>query len=261
MRRLAVNPSNSADQTIRVTTHNLGTAKKAIEYGWLDFAARFDSDVICLQSLNLRAEDPRAGALAMGYYSCFALGDVPPSPYGVGILSRSSIDVTSERPKTFLDQIGQWIIVKQGGIWFASLYAKLAHSPEQHATVLSEIAALPKNEPVIIAGDFNTIQDLKLDAKQPGRGDGYNIAERTWVKNLLDMGFIDAYRALHNDQHGYTWWLNKRLFNEDRGTRIDLQLVRGLTPVAATIHREWCAHRMAAGGGPDHVPLTIEYRR
>jgi len=256
-----VNPNKSFIETIRVTTHNVGTAKKALEYGWLDFASRFDSDVICLQSLNLAAGDQRARALATGYQSSFALGDMPPSRYGVGILSRRKLNTTSERPKTFLDQFGQWIIVKEGGIWFASVYATLKHSPEQHATVLSEIAALPIDEPVILAGDFNTIQDLKLDANQPGKGDGYNIAERTWVKNILDMGFIDAYRNLHTDQHGYTWWQSARLLKEDRGTRIDLQLVRGLTPVAATIHREWSSHRVAAGGGPDHAPLTIEYRR
>jgi len=80
MKRLAVNPSNSANQTIRVTTHNVGTAKKAIEYGWLDFAARFDSDVICLQSLTF---GPAIRVLAPSQRDMiltFALGDVHPVP-------------------------------------------------------------------------------------------------------------------------------------------------------------------------------------
>jgi len=60
------------------------------------------------------------------------------------------------------------------------------------------------------------------------------------------MGFTDAYRALHNDQHGYTWWQNRRLFSEIV-ERESTSARSGLTPVAATIHREWCAHRIAAG--------------
>jgi exodeoxyribonuclease III len=247
---------------LRVTTHNIGSAKRAIGYGWADYAGAVDNDVVCIQSLNIRENDAAAMALqAVGYHATYALGVPAPSKYSVGILSRLVPGRTDVRPPCYLDARGQWLAVKHDGVWFASLYAILEHHADQHAAFLSEVAALPKDEPIVLCGDFNTIQDLERDANQKGRGSGYGDGERSWLRDILKMGFIDAYRAIHAERSGYTWWAKPTMFHEDRGTRIDLQLVRGLTPVSATIHRDWCAQRIAAGGAADHAPLTVEYNR
>ncbi len=50
----------------------------------------------------------------------------------------------------------------------------------------------------MIIGDFNT--GLPEDAE----GSPFALPEKT--QELLDSGYIDAWRLLHRLEHGYTWW-------------------------------------------------------
>jgi exodeoxyribonuclease-3 len=78
--------------------------------------------------------------------------------------------------------------------------------------------------------------------------------ERDWISELLDSGFVDAYRHLHPDQTGaYTWWSPRgeaRAHNQ--GWRMDyLFLSADLTPglLAASLHPQI--------SGSDHCPASI----
>ena len=67
---------------------------------------------------------------------------------------------------------------------------------------------LNKNKPVIYAGDLN-VAHREIDLKNPKQNinnPGYTIQERTAFQNLLNNGYVDAYRYLYPENVIYTWW-------------------------------------------------------
>ena len=121
-------------------------------------------------------------------------------------------------------------------------------------------ALLDYEEPLVLGGDYNVA---------PTDDDVYDPA--AWVNDalcrpesragyfrLLNLGYVDAFRALHSDQHRYTFWdYQAGAFQKNQGLRIDHLL---LSPQAAdrlqaceidAVPRSW-------EKPSDHVPIFIE---
>jgi exodeoxyribonuclease III len=108
-----------------------------------------------------------------------------------------------------------------------------------------------------IAGDVN-VAPCDRDVYDPAAfvGDTHVTApERERLAAILDAGVVDAYRALHPDQPGFTWWdYRQGHFHRGLGMRIDLVLLsaalaEGLTQCG--IDRDY-----RKGPKPsDHAPL------
>jgi len=121
-------------------------------------------------------------------------------------------------------------------------------------------ALLHVEEPVVLGGDYNVIQ---------ADGDCYDPAAwaddalfkpetRAKFRTILNMGYTEAWRTLHNETHVYSFWdYQKGAWQKDNGIRIDHLL---LSPQAAD--------RLAAceiDKGPrgkekasDHTPVWCE---
>ena len=81
---------------------------------------------------------------------------------------------------------------------------------------------------LVICGDYNICHEA-IDIHDPVRNknvSGFLPEERAWMTNFLKSGFIDAFRALNNAPHQYSWWsyrANARANN--KGWRLDYTLV------------------------------------
>ena len=80
---------------------------------------------------------------------------------------------------------------------------------------------------------------------------------------MLDTGFVDAFRHLHPDEAGFTWWdYRADNFHKGFGLRIDLALVS--TPLAghlvsSTVERPYRKPTKVPGTKPsDHAPLVVD---
>ena len=111
---------------------------------------------------------------------------------------------------------------------------------------------------VLICGDWNIAhknEDIR-NWKGNLKNSGFLPEERAWLDKLFDeMGFIDAFRELPQEEHQYTWWSNRGQARANNvGWRIDYHI---LTPgmkgkVKATeIYRD--------ESFSDHAPLIIDY--
>ena len=83
--------------------------------------------------------------------------------------------------------------------------------------------------------------------------------ERRRVAALLAAGgLVDAYRALHPDEVGYTWWdYRQGHFHRKMGLRIDLVLVS--EALAPGLRRVGIERNYRKGSKPsDHAPLVAE---
>ena len=146
-----------------------------------------------------------------------------------------------------------------------NLHSPIAPAPElakirTHEAVAAYLGALDP-APRVLCGDLNTprrefeggdVLTFAHDTNgrlRPERGERWNLAERALIR---DLGWTDAFRALHGYEHREASWT----FAGDRGGwRLDHVLVSGLEPVAAAYAHDW-----RRAGLSDHSPLIVDIR-
>jgi exodeoxyribonuclease III len=116
------------------------------------------------------------------------------------------------------------------------------------------------SEPLVVAGDFN-VCPTDLDVWDPTATAGATHVtepERKRFRALLDAGTTDAFRTLHPDEPGFTWWdYRAGHFHKKMGLRIDAFL---LSPALADRLSSCGIDRnFRKGKKPsDHAPLLCE---
>jgi N-acetylmuramoyl-L-alanine amidase len=82
--------------------------------------------------------------------------------------------------------------------------------------------------PQVVMGDMN-VAPADIDVYDPVLFQGathVSSDERALLRRILDSGLVDAYRVVHPDEVGYTWWdYRQGHFQRGMGLRIDLALV------------------------------------
>ena len=120
---------------------------------------------------------------------------------------------------------------------------------------LEYIEELECNKEVIICGDFNVAyQEIDLGNLNKEIL-GFNDEERQQFKNLLDIGFIDAFRHKYPGVKKYTWWKNNKRKVEDNGCRLDYFLISDELKdniISVQIRNDV--------GGSDHCPITLKIK-
>ena len=114
------------------------------------------------------------------------------------------------------------------------------------------------HKPVVLCGDFNAtlawIDSYPANGKNEPDNPFFVSETRAGLQQLLSIGLVDAFRALHPNREGaYTWWGPKNHNRaENRGSRLDYFLVSGelLSFVQGVkFHRDIL--------GSDHCPLSM----
>ncbi len=236
---------------------------------------RHRPDVVCLQETKVTAEAfPHAALRDHGYH---AVESSEGRWNGVALLA--PLDVEVEAVETSLPGApdpaeARRVEATIHGVRVASVYvpngrdrdhpmfaAKLRFLEAMHAHLAGLVAA----GPTVVAGDVNIApQDRDVwDVAQAGLTTHITPEERQRLAALLELGVVDAYRAVEPEATGFTWWdYRLRSFQRGFGMRIDLALVSEHLSVqdytVATDFRE----ANAAGDKPsDHAPLVVELAR
>jgi exodeoxyribonuclease-3 len=119
--------------------------------------------------------------------------------------------------------------------------------------------------PAVIAGDVNVCpSDLDVwDVSKVHGATHVTPDERERLQAVLDAGFVDAFRSLHPDRSGFTWWdYRAGHFHKGFGLRIDLvmlssHLSAGLR--ASEVERAYRKPTKVPGTKPsDHAPLLVD---
>jgi exodeoxyribonuclease III len=119
---------------------------------------------------------------------------------------------------------------------------------------------LDYEEPLVLGGDYN-VAPTDDDVYDPvgWANDALCRPEsRAQYFRLLNLGYVDAFRALHSESHRYTFWdYQAGRWQKDEGLRIDHLL---LSPQAADrlITAGIDKHVRAWEKPSDHVPVWID---
>jgi exodeoxyribonuclease-3 len=116
------------------------------------------------------------------------------------------------------------------------------------------------SEPLVVAGDFNVCPS-DSDVYDPAAFVGSTHVtpeERERFRALLEAGTVDAFRALHPDEPGFTWWdYRQGHFHRKMGLRIDAFLLS--PPLAERLVECGIDRSYRKGPKPsDHAPLLLE---
>jgi len=120
----------------------------------------------------------------------------------------------------------------------------------------------------VLCGDLNTPRRERPDGSvmsfaresggklRPERGDRWDEGELGVVPGLRDLGFADAFRALHGYDVKSPSWTWRRIAGHGGGYRLDhVFLSAELEPVTALYHHEWRDTALS-----DHAALEVDFR-
>jgi exodeoxyribonuclease-3 len=251
---------------VRIATWNVNSVKQRLPrlLPWLDERA---PDVACLQETKVEgAAFPEAELREAGYASVHHSAG---RWAGVAILTREGLAAEEPSyglPGEALQDEARWVEATVGGLRIASVYVPNGRSvgSEPYAQKLQFLEAMAQRAPGVdaILGDFN-VCPADLDVYDPAAFAGethVTAPERERFAALLDAGTVDAFRAVHPDEPGFTWWdYRAGHFHKKMGLRIDAVL---LSPGLASRLAE-CGIDRNFRKGPkpsDHAPLLAELR-
>jgi exodeoxyribonuclease-3 len=151
------------------------------------------------------------------------------------------------------------VSVPGGGSPDSPFYEDKLRFLEAMAARIAELSS----EPLVVAGDFN-VCPTDLDVYDPAAFVGathVTPAERERFHALLEAGTVDAFRELHPNDPGFTWWDHRQgHFHRGMGLRIDAFLLS--RQVADDLVECGIDRSFRKGSMPsDHAPLLCRLLR
>jgi exodeoxyribonuclease-3 len=254
---------------MRVVSWNVNSIRARLEQV-LDWVRINEPDVLLFQ--ELKGTDFPAGTFKdLGYESAA----VTQKGYnGVAIVSRLPMKtVNTTLPGDEADSHARYLQVEIDGLTVVNIYLPNGNpvGTEKFAYKLAWMDRLKKQMsrwrdqhlPVLIGGDFNVIPE-DIDCHKPAswiRDALFQPEPRACYREMLELGFTDAFRSLHPGETGqFTFWDYFRLaFEHNRGIRIDHFL---LSPEVA-LRLTSCEIDKGPRGQQrpsDHTPIILEIK-
>lgn len=260
---------------MKVATWNVNSVRTRQEQV-IDWLKQNPVDVLCLQETKVvDADFPRSPFENLGYH-LYISGQKAYN--GVALISQQPLaDVTSGFTPILSDIDPMWDEQKRvitgviDGVRIVNLYvpngSAIASEKYEYKlrwlTVLREyLRSLLLLQPAIcVCGDFNiALEDIDIHEKVNSANHIMaSPAERQALKDVLELGFADAFRKFTSEGGHYSWWdYRAASFTRNRGWRIDHHY---LTPVlyekAKSCIIDISPRKLAQPS--DHTPVIVEF--
>lgn len=263
---------------MKIATWNVNSIKARLP-NLLDWLKTAEPDVVLLQEIKTVDDTfPSLEIEEMGY-ACAVHGQK--SYNGVAILSRVGLDDIQvglpgddedEQARYLEATVGASLGTESKPVRVATIYLpngnpapgpkydyKLAWMKRLKARAEQLIG---EEMPVVLGGDYNVIP-ADEDVHDPAAWEGDALIKpetRAAFREILWLGYTDAFRALHSTPHRYSFWdYQGGAWENDYGIRIDHLL---LSPQAADLLRECDIDSKPRGKErpSDHTPVwcTLE---
>jgi exodeoxyribonuclease III len=254
---------------VKLVTWNVNSLKVRLPR-LVDLLESHEPDVVLLQETKCAADAfPALEIEAAGYRAAHHSGG---RWAGVALLAREELgDVQVGLPGEPAVDEARWIEASVAGVRVASVYVPNGREPDTPTyddklrfldAMAARIGEL-SGDPLVVAGDFN-VCPTDLDVYDPAAFIGATHVtepERARFRGLLAAGTVDAFRELHPDEPGFTWWdYRAGHFHKKLGLRIDAHLVS--QPLADRIEQCGIDRDFRKGTKPsDHAPLLLTLAR
>lgn len=224
---------------MKIITYNVNGLRSAISKNWLSWLQATDADIICLQEIKatpdvisdlilveqMGYEHYWYPAEKKGYSGTAIFTRITPKhvEYGCGI---SAYDREGRNIRLDFEDFSVMSAYFPSGSSGEERQSFKYRFLDEFATYIDQLKrTYPK---LVISGDYN-ICHRPIDIHNPksnANSSGFLPAEREWMENFMQSGFIDSFRHFNPEPHQYTWWsfrANARAKN--LGWRIDYNMV------------------------------------
>lgn len=250
---------------MKIISYNVNGIRAALSKGFLDWAKAANPDVICLQEIKAQKEQLDLtlfeelypynywfSADKKGYSGVAILSKTEPKKivYGTGI---DYMDFEGRNLRVDFDNFSVMSMYLPSGTNGDRLDFKLKYMSDFQQYINQLKQTIPN---LIICGDYN-ICHKAIDIHDPIRNanvSGFLPAEREWLENFINSGFIDSFRMFNKEPHQYSWWTYRaNARNNNKGWRIDYNLAS--ESLKNKIKR---AYILPEAKHSDHCPVVIE---
>ena len=253
-----------------ITSWNVNSVRARIE-NIKEYLKKYNPDIVMMQEIKTQDETfPYDDFSALNYES-HVFGQK--SYNGVAIISKPKLEnIKVDLIKDRLKQsriISAEVKYKKKKIQVLNIYTpngnpvdteKYTYKKEWLDRLIKQLRVLSKiNENIILGGDFNIIPSAEdvYNVKSFEDDALYRLEIRKKFREMINLGFHDAYRHIHVDKEGYTFWDYMRgAWQKNNGMRIDHFLVSNSL---LNIIKDVKINKDPRGKGKpsDHTPIEI----
>ena len=204
---------------MRIISFSADGIKTAAEKGFYDWLKEQDADFVCIQDLQCSEYDLQDNVFFPEEYNAYFLDDIDGKSNGVAIYCR-------QLPKAIMtglgfadfDMEGRYIQADYENLSVACLLApqtepgndeQQGRKNEFYELFGSHLQKVRnKRREFIICGNWNiahTAGDVQ-DTESNSTTSGFLAEERQWMNELLESGYVDAFREINSDQDEFSWW-------------------------------------------------------
>ena len=248
---------------MKLYSWNVNGLRACMTKGFAEFLQEAAPDIICLQETKMQRE--QADFVFPGYEEYWNSAERK-GYSGTAVFTKvKPLAVTYGLGQEEHDKEGRVITLEFASFYLVTVYtpnskdglARLDYRMVWEDVFRAYLQELDAKKPVVVCGDLNVAAE-EIDLKNPKtnrRNAGFTDEERGKFTELLEAGFIDAFRYFYPDREGiYSWWSYRFHAREkNAGWRIDyfcvseclqdrLMDVKILTDVM----------------GSDHCPVVLE---
>ena len=257
---------------MRFISFNVNSIKAYLGKNLVSQWEKYHPDVFSMEELKLTEKEHKDFPFSLpGYETYWTVSKVKKGYAGVAVMTkRKPVKVQYGLEGGKYDDEGRVIIADYGDFYFVELYVpnsgenptpkdkpkRLPFRLVFEEDLRNELGKLKKEKPVILTGDLNVAHN-EIDLKNPDSNHnsaGFTDEEREAFGKLLDLGFVDTFRALHPDEAKYSYWSYRFHAREkNAGWRLDYFLVsEDIFPkVKASEILNDCY-------GSDHCPILLD---
>lgn len=261
-------PDIELEPTLRIITINTNGIRAAAKKGMFDWLPEQNADVVCIQETKAQIHQLDDPIFHPEGYDCHYHDAEKKGYSGVAIYTRHQpreMIVGLNQPE--IDCEGRYLEARFGNVSVISLYMPSGSSGDVRQafkyrmmdSFLPYLKSLKrKRREFVICGDWNIAhknEDIR-NWRGNKKNSGFLPEEREWLTTLFDeVGYVDAFRELEQEEHEYTWWSNRgQAWANNVGWRIDYQIttpgLRGKVKKTEVYRDERFS---------DHAPLIIDY--
>jgi exodeoxyribonuclease-3 len=221
---------------MRIISFSADGIKNAAQKGFFDWLKDQDADFICVQDLQCSEYDLQDPLFFPTDYNAYFFDDVDGKANGVAIYCR-------KMPKAIMtglgfsdfDMEGRYIQADFENLSVACLLAPHAvpgdtaqqvRKNEFYGLFSAHLQKIRnKRREFIICGNWHiahTAADVQ-DSQRNSTTTGFLAEERQWMNELLESGYVDAFREINSDQDEFSWWPDGD--RDKNGWRTDFQII------------------------------------
>lgn len=221
---------------MRIISFSADGIKTAADKGFYEWLNDQDADFICVQDLQCSEYDLQDEQFFPKDYNGYFFDDVEGKANGVAIYCR-------ELPKAIMtglgfaefDMEGRYIQADYENLSVGCLLAphaqdgnqeQLERKTEFYSLLQNHLQKVTnKRREFIICGNWqfahtaSDLQDTETNSNKPG----FLAEERQWMDEVLEAGYVDAFREINSDADEFTWWPDGN--REHNGWRSDFQVI------------------------------------